>query len=210
MAEPTATWTLAVTGPTAAGKTELCRRLAALGATVIEADRVGHELLRHPDVRERIVAAFGPEILGADGEIDRRALGPRVFASTECRERLDRLVHPALSASCAARMRAAVAGGSPLVILEAAVYFLLPGPPPADVTITVTADPQRRRQRLIAAGLAAEAAERRVAAQAHLEPTWTQSDRIIVNDGDETDLAAMAAALWREFGAPADESRETR
>ena len=193
---------IAITGPTGAGKSRLCRLLAARGAVVIEADAVGHEVLDDPAVRSRVVAAFGQGIVGAGGRIDRAALGSVVFADPEQRERLDALVHPALAAACTARLSAAQAGGSPLVILEAAVYFLLPGPPPVDMTVTVTAAAEVRLARLEAQGLAPDRAHARLASQAHLEPHWRRADRIIVNAGTEVELAAVAADLWRELVAP--------
>ena len=193
---------IAITGPTGAGKSRLCRLLAARGAVVVEADAVGHDVLDDPAVLSSVVAVFGQEILGADGRIDRGALGQVVFADPRQRERLDALVHPALAVACTARMREARDSGSPLVILEAAVYFLLPGPPPVDMTVTVTAAADVRLARLEAQGLDPDRARARLAAQAHLEPHWRRADRIIVNAGTEAELAAVAADLWRELVAP--------
>jgi dephospho-CoA kinase len=193
---------LAVTGPTGAGKSIFCGRLAEHGAAVIDADRLGHAVLDLPDVRSAVAEAFGDDILGADGRIDRAVLGPRVFAASGARERLDALVHPALAQACAQELDAAAAGGSPLVILEAAVYFLLPGPPPVDRTVAVTAPAALRLRRLMGLGLSGERAAARVTAQAHLEPTWRRADRVIDNAGDLAELLQAADALWREFTAP--------
>ncbi len=196
------TATVAITGPTGAGKSRICRLLAHRGAAVVEADRLGHEVLDEPAVRATVVDAFGADILGDDGRIDRARLGPRVFADDRARARLDALVHPALAAACSGALARALAAGSPLVILEAAVYFLLPGPPAVDLTVTVTAPESARSARLQGLGLAPDLARARIAAQAHLEPLWRQADRIVVNDGTEAELAAAAAALWRELVAP--------
>jgi dephospho-CoA kinase len=194
--------TIAVTGPTGAGKSRLCRLLAELGAMVIDADAVGHAVLDEPAVRDAVAAAFGADILGADGRVDRAVLGPRVFADEAARARLDALVHPALGAACDRALAGARAGQPPLVILEAAVYFLLPGPPPVDMTLTVTAPPEVRLARLLASGLSEARARARIDAQAHLEPRWLGADRIIVNEGTEADLALAALSLWRDLVAP--------
>jgi len=193
---------LAVAGPTGAGKSLFCARLAEHGATVIDADRLGHAVLDQPEVRAAVAAAFGDEILGADGRIDRAVLGPRVFAADQARARLDALVHPPLALACVRELDAAVAGGSPLVILEAAVYFLLPGPPPVDLTVVVTAPAALRLRRLMNLGLSGERAAARLVAQAHLEPTWRRADRVIDNAGDQVALRQAADALWRELTAP--------
>lgn len=195
------TVTLAVTGPTGAGKTRLCARLAELGAEVVDADRVGHAVLDDPVVSRALAQEFGAEVLGDDGLIDRSVLGDRVFASPTARERLDALVHPALAAVCVETLADRVATGSPLVILEAAVYFLLPGPPPVDMTVTVTAPPSVRLARLIAIGVPSARAKARIAAQDHLEPLWQRADRIIANDGDEAALRRAADQLWRDCAA---------
>jgi dephospho-CoA kinase len=194
--------TLAVTGPTGAGKSRFCARLADHGATVIDADRLGHAVLDRPEVLPRLVAAFGADIVDATGRVDRAVLGPRVFATAADRDRLEEVVHPALAAACVGALQAAVEAGSPLVILEAAVYFRLPGPPPVQLTVTVTASEDLRLARLIGKGLSRERATARMAAQAHLEPLWRQADRIIDNSGDLAELLQAADALWRELTAP--------
>jgi len=192
----------AVTGPTGAGKSRFCAVLARRGAVVVDADAEGHAALDLPTVRDAVVAAFGHDIVGDDGRIDRRRLGPRVFAEPQARARLAALVHPALAPALVARRAAAVRTQPPLVILEAAVYFLLPGPPPVDLTVTVTATEPVRFARLIAKGLSPADTRSRIAAQAHLEPLWRRAARIIENDGSETALAAHADRLWRESIAP--------
>jgi len=192
-------WT--VTGPTGAGKSRLCQLLVARGAELVEADPVGHELLARPAIQERLQAVFGAGIRAADGSIDRRALGARVFGDPQARQALDRIMHPPLAAVLGARVCVARARRPDLVILEAAVYFLLPGPPPMNMTVAVTAPPDVRQARLVGKGLAPDAAASRIAAQAHLEPTWRLADRIIVNDGLPTTLADEAADLWRALAA---------
>jgi dephospho-CoA kinase len=190
---------LAITGPSGAGKSSLCRRLVALGALVVDADRVGHAMLDVPQVQARLVASFGADVVGPGGVVDRGILARHVFADPARRELLDRLTHPALAAEIERRLVAAAETEAPLVVLEAAVYFLLPGPPAVDHVIALLADPVVRRRRLLATGLTSEQADARIAAQTHLEPTWARADRIIRNDGDEAALAAVARDLFREY-----------
>lgn len=189
---------LAVIGPTGAGKSCLCRHLADLGAVVIEADRVGHAVLALPAVRAQVLAAFGPDVVDADGSVDRAALGAIVFADPAQRAKLDRLTHPPLAAALSERLAQADAK-APLVILEAAVYFLLPGPPVVDAVVAVVATTPHRQRRLEALGLTPAQASARIAAQAHLEPTWARADRIIRNDGDAAALAVAARDLFVEY-----------
>lgn len=88
-----------LTGGIACGKSHVLRRLAAAGCHVLDLDRVSREVMAPGGpAYAGVVAAFGPAILAADGSIDRAALGQRVFADGEARERLNALVHPGIRA----------------------------------------------------------------------------------------------------------------
>ena len=193
---------LAITGPTAAGKSRLCGLLVQRGALLVDADAVAHGILDEPEVQARIVDTFGADILDARGRIDRKVLGPRVFAEPERRQELDAIVHPPLAEACTVRLAEAVAAKAPLVILEAAVYFLLPGPPQVDMTVTITAPRDVRLARLIALGLSPENAHARIEGQEHLEPLWALSRCIIDNDGSATALTEAANQIWRDHTTP--------
>src|SRR5262245_39444760 len=89
---------IGLTGNIACGKSSVLAVLAELGAQVIDADRVTHELQQPGQpVYDAIVAEFGAGILAAPGgPIDRRALGSIVFADPAALRRLERIVHPAV------------------------------------------------------------------------------------------------------------------
>ena len=70
---------IGLTGGIGSGKSTVARLLAGMGAVTLDLDKVGHDVLRQADVRNRLVAAFGRGILAADGEIDRSKLGRLVF-----------------------------------------------------------------------------------------------------------------------------------
>src|SRR5262245_8040233 len=91
---------IGLTGNIACGKSSLLAMLAELGAQVIDADRVTHDLQRPGEpVYAAIVAEFGPGVLTAPGgPIDRRALGAIVFADPAALRRLEQIVHPAVHA----------------------------------------------------------------------------------------------------------------
>lgn len=83
-----------VAGKLGSGKGAVVQILSDAGYQVIDVDQVGHRAL--VSERERIIEAFGPEVLGTDGQIDRRRLGSLVFASVERRRRLEEIVHPVM------------------------------------------------------------------------------------------------------------------
>lgn len=187
-----------ITGPTGAGKSLAAQLLAARGAAVVDGDACGHALLREPAIAAAVGAAFGPSVL-RDGAVDRAALGRVVFADPDALARLDAITLPRLSRDLRRALAAAAAGAVRLAVLDAAVYFLLPAFGPVDLTLCVTADPELRLRRLLAAGNGDEAAaRRRLAAQGHLAGLWVRADVTIVNERGTGELAAALDRLLAE------------
>lgn len=188
-----------VTGPAGAGKSAFAAELAGLGATVLDGDLLGHEILARPDVAAAVAGAFGSETV-TGGTVDRALLGPIVFGDPAALQRLNDLTHPGLAELMSARLDDLAATGCGLAVLEAAVYFLLPTPPPADLVVAVVAAATIRRARLEAKGLASGTAADRVGAQESMAPLWRRADLVVNNDGAPEELAAAARGLWRERG----------
>ena len=86
---------IGLTGGIGSGKSTVSRFLAELGAVIIDADKVGHEAFK-PDTElwGEVVAAFGRQILTANGDIDREKLGEIVFGNPESLARLNQIMHP--------------------------------------------------------------------------------------------------------------------
>ena len=114
---------LGVTGSIGAGKTTLCNLLVRHGGVLINADQVGHQVLQRPEVAESIWAEFGPSLKGADGKVDRIALGQLVFSDPDARARLEAIVHPPMRLTFKQQIADARQLGTTLVILDAAVLF---------------------------------------------------------------------------------------
>ena len=85
---------IGLTGGIGSGKSTVSRFLAELGAVILDADKVGHEVLKPGEVREQVINEFGKGILNASGDIDRARLGELVFHNPEARARLNRIMHP--------------------------------------------------------------------------------------------------------------------
>jgi dephospho-CoA kinase len=116
--------TVGVTGGIGSGKSSVVQVLAELGATVIDADRVGHEVYAPGTVGfDQVVAAFGPDVVGADGAIDRKRLGAIVFGDPAALARLNAVVHPLIRATVAERVAAAHAAGTAPIVVEAALLI---------------------------------------------------------------------------------------
>src|SRR3990172_4687556 len=89
---------IGLTGTVGSGKTYALRVLADLGADTLQADKVGHELLREPTVKDVVVGLFGDRVLGTDGELSRTGIGEIIFDDPDLRARYDSLIHPLLLA----------------------------------------------------------------------------------------------------------------
>lgn len=103
----------------------MTKRLSAMGAKVIDCDKLAHELYEPGAIcYEPIVQHFGPEVVGADGRIDRRALGQLVFSAPEQLQALNGIVWPRLEDAVKMRVREACdREGFQVVVIEAAILL---------------------------------------------------------------------------------------
>ena len=191
-----------LTGGIASGKSTVARILEELGAQVIDADRVGHELLRrfHP-VHQQVVARFGQGILRPDGEIDRKLLGSMVFADPQRLRELSALVHPRLIArvdALAAELRAGRPGA--VIIVDAAVIYEAGVVDRFAKILVAWCRPEQQIERLMAkTGLSREDALRRVASQIPSQEKRRRADYVIDCSGSLAETRAQAEALYPEI-----------
>lgn len=199
-----------LTGGIGAGKSAVARRLEKRGAVIIDADRLAREVVAAgTDGLAEVVEAFGASVVGADGELDRPALGARVFGDDEARRRLERIIHPRVRARTAVLARAAPAGSVvvndvPLLVESglAASYHLV---------VVVRAAPEARIARLAQTrGMSAGQATARIAAQATDEQRAAAADVVLDNDGTLGDLDSAVDRLWRERLVPYEEHLRLR
>ncbi len=111
---------IGLTGGIGSGKSTVSSFLAELGAVIIDADKVGHELLKSDtEIRRKVVAAFGRQILAPDGEVDRKKLGGLVFESPQALSRLNRIMHPPINNAIKAQLERYRRQGAGVVVVEA-------------------------------------------------------------------------------------------
>jgi dephospho-CoA kinase len=178
--------TVGLTGGIASGKSTVDVIFEELGARVIDADRIVHRLLAADGAAAGpVLAAFGSAVAGADGGVDRRALGAIVFADPEARQRLEWIVHPLVTAEIGRLL----AGHreqptAPIVIVDAALLVESGADRMFDGLIVVTCSEESQIARLAASrGLGREEAVRRIRAQASSEVKAARADFRIDNDG---------------------------
>jgi dephospho-CoA kinase len=198
--------TIGLTGGIGAGKSAVASRLAARGALLVDSDRLAREVVAvgTPGLAA-VVAAFGDGVLGPGGELDRPALGARVFGDEPARRQLEAIVHPlvrerSVELTAAAPPDAIVLNDVPLLaeVGLAPAYHLV---------IVVEADEATRVERLVRdRGMPAPQARARIAAQAGDADRRAVADVLLRNDATLDDLAARVDALWDDRLVPYEEN----
>jgi len=191
-----------LTGGIGAGKSTVSRRLAGLGALVIDADQLAREVVAPDTPGLRAVArAFGEGVLDARGALDRSRLASVVFADPAARQRLNEIVHPLVgrrSAELVARAAddAVVVHDVPLLVENgSAAGFAL--------VIVVHADRAERIRRLVAArGMTEDEVVSRIQAQADDDARRAAADVWLDNSAAPEALSARVERLWRDRLVP--------
>lgn len=188
-------YVIGVTGNIACGKSLVLDTLAKLGAETIDADRVAHEVMAPgTPTAERVIAAFGEEIRGPDGGIDRRALGAIVFRDPDKLALLDSLAHPPTVAAIRERVAASTAA---VVAIDAIKLFEAGVAEDCDEVWVVTCTPEQQVERLMRRnGFDREEALRRIQAQPPQEEKVRRADRVIDNSGTVENTVAQVKAAW--------------
>jgi dephospho-CoA kinase len=194
---------IGLTGPIGCGKSTVASWLEELGATVVDADDVAREVTaRGQPAHDAILARFGDTVRDDEGGLDRRALAALVFDDPAALADLERIVHPAVRPRILAAVDAATDAGAPAVVVEA--IKLVEGGLAAlcDEVWLVTCDPAVQRERMLDRGMAAEDADRRLAAQLGLsERLRPAATRVIDTSGTEATTRASVAAAWAAAGS---------
>ncbi len=192
---------IGLTGGIATGKSTFSALLRARGAPVVDADALARAVVEPgtPALAE-IVRAFGPELLQADGTLDRKRLGERVFADPTARRRLEAITHPAIRAAMLAETLRLAGEGHALVFYDAPLLYEVGLDTILDAVVVVWAPAEVQRRRLIERdGLSPAEAEARLAAQLPVDDKAARADVVIENAAAERDLGAKADRLLADL-----------
>lgn len=172
-----------LTGGIASGKSTVGRLFVDLGVPVLDSDAAARDVvLPGTPGLTAVAAAFGPEIIAADGTLDRRALRERIFDSPEERRRLDAILHPLIRAELRARLAELRA---PYAILEVPLLFEAGFDTEVDRALVVDAPESLQIQRVMARdGVSEEQARRILAAQMSRADRLARADDVVRNDGE--------------------------
>lgn len=185
---------IVITGGIGSGKSAVRDELAARGAHVIDADRIGHRILEPDGPAFGPVSERWPEVV-VEGAIDRRALGRIVFADGMQLAELEAITHPLITE----RIELAVAEvpDSPIVAVELPVLKVVRGD--EWTKVVVDAPDEVRTVRLSERGLEAAEIAGRMASQPPRDEWLARADLVIDNSGDHADLAAAVDQLVRSL-----------
>ncbi len=190
---------IGLTGGIGSGKSTVSQFLAELGATIIDADKIGHEVLK-PDTEAwgEVVASFGKQIVTVNGTIDRKNLGAIVFSNPEARAQLNQIMHPRIYEMVKAQLAEYQRQGTNVVVVEApllveADWTLLVD----EVWVTTAAEDtvlKRLRERT---GLSKAESQARIRSQLPPEEKLKSADLVIDTDCNLDELKAKIRELWR-------------
>jgi dephospho-CoA kinase len=194
---------IGLTGGIGSGKTSVTDLLASWGAVIVDSDVLAREVVAGgTEGLAAVVAEFGPEVLQADGELDRQRVAALVFADPPSRARLTAILHPRVRERAAELVRAAPAGS---VVVQAIPLLVEVGlVDEFDLVVVVDVDPEVAVRRLVSArGMTEADARARVAAQAGRDERLAAADVVLDNSGTPAELVDQVGGLWRRLTADA-------
>jgi len=188
-----------LTGGIGSGKSAVAQRFAELGAVVIDSDRLAREVVAPgTEGLSEVVSTFGAGVVGADGTLDRPALGRIVFGDEQARRRLEAIIHPRVRARAAELAVAAPPGA--VVINDVPLLVEAGLAEQYELVIVVFASEDIRIDRLTRdRGMPEAEARSRIAAQATDEQRHAVADIEIVNEGTLEELRSNVDGVWQKL-----------
>lgn len=186
---------VALTGGIGSGKSTVADFLDELGAYVIDSDQLARDVVeRGTPGYEAVLAAFGDGIL-ANGEIDRAKLAEIVFKDATARATLESIIHPLVRDAAEKMVKSLPADA--VVINQIPLLVETDGAKRFDFVITVSADEDIRRRRLIERGMKDYEITKRLAAQVNDAAREAIAHSVIRNNGSIDELRHVVEELWR-------------
>lgn len=192
---------ICLTGGLASGKSTAVKHLATKGAVVIDADILGHQAYNPGTAAfDEVITSFGEEVRGGDGQIDRKALGGKVFGKPEALRKLTDIVWPEIRRLAELELAAIEDSNSEaIVVLEAAVLFEAGWEDIGEEIWVLTVDRETAIERSMARDKAPrDAVERRLDSQLSNEVRTSRADVVITNDESVARMLAQIDSAYAE------------
>jgi dephospho-CoA kinase len=190
---------IALTGGIATGKSYVLDQFRRRGVPCLDADELAHGVTAAgTEATTAIVDRFGAEVLAADGAVDRRKLGPIVFADPAARRELEAITHPAVYRAINAGLRAfELMGDGAFAVVGVPLLFETGAEKRFDKVIVTACAPQTQLARLIERGLTEDASRQRLAAQWPTEQKVARADFVVTTDGTFAETDRQVDEIYR-------------
>ena len=185
---------IGLTGGIGTGKSSVTEAFQSLGAAVINADLLGHDAYLPGTIGfEEVVTEFGQEIVGSDGQIDRKKLGPIVFSDSSKMDRLNEIMHPLIRDLIDERLVSLESSQNKVAVVEAAILIEAGWKSLFDEIWVVISDREEVINRLgVRNGLSREDAVKRIDSQMSNNERIEHGDVVVENTGSMEDLQTLS------------------
>ncbi|HET6147835.1 MAG TPA: dephospho-CoA kinase [Polyangia bacterium] len=193
---------IGLTGGIASGKSTVARLIAERGIPVLDADQLARDAVEPGQPALAEIARRWPQVIGADGRLDRRRLGAIVFADPGERAQLEAILHPRIAALAEQRAAMLARQGHRLAFYEASLLVETGRHRDFDGLVVVTVSPETQLARAVArGGLERDEARARIAAQLPLSEKVAAATHVIDNEGSLEATAAQVTRLLEKLAA---------
>lgn len=199
------TFVVGLVGGIASGKSRVAAMFASLGAAVIDADRLGHDILQSPLISHQLTQLFGPTVLDDAGGINRRELGKLVFAtapdSAKRLKQLEEVLHPQIYAEAVRELKRLLASDPrpSAIVIDAPLLLEAQWAPLCDLILFVDTPVEVRRGRAAQRGWSTEHFDSREQKQWSLDAKRRTATHIIDGTADETTLRSTITRMLSEM-----------
>ena len=188
---------IAITGGVASGKTSVCRFFQELGACVVNADAIVHELLKpDTDLGQQIIRQFGPEIIN-HGQISRKIIADQAFKDPKQLQKLEELIHPAVLRKIEELYTAASSKDFSSFVVEIPLLFEIGAEDFYDVVVAVLTDEAYAKKRFEQAGFQETEYDLRMKRQLEPKEKAAKAHYTIYNNGSIEELRHEVVKLNR-------------
>jgi len=194
---------IGLTGGIASGKSTVAKCLASLGAHIIDADLIAHQIMEPgAPAYQEIIQHFGEQVIHTSGQIDRVKLGAIVFSQPEELKVLNGITHPHIGTETRQRIKAAAAAGVEVAVLDVPLLYEVGMEKLADEVWVVWVNPEIQRERLIQRDNISEATARsRIASQMPLEEKRKRAQVVIDNNGSQAETCEQVTRFYNHLVA---------
>jgi dephospho-CoA kinase len=192
---------VAITGGAGSGKSVVARMFQELGATVLDADDIAHQVVAvGAPAWQELKDDFGPEFFLEDGSLNRPMMARRVFSDPQARRRLNEIVHPYVAKEIRERLEALENQGVKMVLVEVPLLFEARLAGGYDRVIVVDTDPQEQVQRLQTRDHRnAQEIQGIIDAQMPLPDKVDRADYVVNNRGSLTETRGQVEKIWHDL-----------